>query len=54
MSNQVGTARVWVYGKSEPGWYVACAKPDVSYANEVRAMGYSVAVQPDKPTEVPA
>ena len=34
--------KTWVYGKAQPGWYVARAIWVECYADELRAMGYRV------------
>lgn len=42
----------WVYGKTEPGWYVARWIWKADYAAELEALGYRVVRSKDKPTEV--
>lgn len=47
-----GTAKTWVFGKVEPGWYVAMNGWNDSYASQLRALGYRVEMSTTKP-EVP-
>ena len=45
----------WVWGKVEPGWYVARWIWKADYAAELEAQGYQVIRSVEKPTEkVPA
>ena len=52
-NNQVDVAAVWVYGKVDPGWYMAKSTWDSKYAEHLRQLGYAVKRSADKPTEIP-
>lgn len=49
---QSGQEKVWVFGKVEPGWYMARAVPDRQYADHLKSLGYQVQVSPAKPDVV--
>jgi hypothetical protein len=45
----------WVYGKVEPGWYMARGTWSADYAEDLRRMGYTVvaATAFEKPKQIP-
>ena len=51
--NQDPTA-VWAYGIKEPGWYMARAIWNQSYADHLVTMGYEVERSIQKPLRKPA
>jgi hypothetical protein len=44
----------WVYGKKNPGWYMARWMWVASYSEHLQSLGYSVVSSVDKPEGKPA
>lgn len=42
---------VWVYGKSNPGWYIASWVWSQKYADKLRTLGFEVRQSVSQPTE---
>lgn len=43
--------KVWIYGKAEPGWYVAATIASKQFADDMEVAGYQVRRQYNKPVE---
>lgn len=43
------STKTWVYGKVEPGWYVARCVWDESYARNLESLGYLVERSQENP-----
>ena len=44
-----GVAKTWVFGKVQPGWYVAMNGWSDAYAKHLREQGYKVEMSVEKP-----
>lgn len=42
MSDKNRGGNIWVYGKVEPGWYLACQGWTEWYAEHLKSLGYCV------------
>lgn len=45
---------VWIYGKAEPGWYVARWLPDPILEEHWKRLGYAAVTQATKPDWIPS
>lgn len=48
-TQQGDPTKTWVYGKVEPGWYVARGVWSESWADHLKSLGYRVVRSADKP-----